>query len=193
MPPSVDVTVTAQRARRSRPGLTIHETRIPPETRRHHDLPLTAPLRTLQDLNGSERLCSEALVLKLVTEQQLEQAGLLTPLTAPTRSELERCMLALVEAAGLPRPLVNHRLGPYVSDFFWPGQRVIVETDGFHTHGRRAAFEDDRSRDADLQSRGYVVLRFTWRQLKTESLLVAARLARALSRRSLPRPGRAAA
>jgi very-short-patch-repair endonuclease len=107
--------------------------------------------------------------------------------------ELEQRMLRLVADAGLPRPHVNYRLGPHVLDFFWPDQRVIVETDGYRTHGRRTAFEDDRARDANLQSRGYAVLRFTWRQLKTEPLLVSARIARALSLRSLSLPGRAAA
>ena len=41
----------------------------------------------------------------------------------------------------------------------------MVETDGCQAHGHRLAFEDDRARDADLQARGYAVLRFTWRQV----------------------------
>ena len=35
----------------------------------------------------------------------------------------------------------------------------------------------------DLSAQGYVVLRFTWRRLREEPLLVAARLAQVLARR----------
>jgi very-short-patch-repair endonuclease len=64
---------------------------------------------------------------------------------------------------------------------------VIVETDGFRTHGHRAAFESDHERAAHLTAQGWVVLRFTWRVLCDEPVLVAAQLAQVLSRRS-PRP-----
>jgi very-short-patch-repair endonuclease len=43
----------------------------------------------------------------------------------------------------------------------WPAQRVIVELDGFETHGTRAAFRADRAKDAALTAAGYRVLRFT--------------------------------
>ena len=51
--------------------------------------------------------------------------------------------------------------GPCKPDFHWPEHHVIVETDGFETHGTRAAFEDDRAKDAALTAAGYSVLRFT--------------------------------
>ena len=38
---------------------------------------------------------------------------------------------------------------------------MIVETDGFETHGTRAAFHADRAKDAALTATGYRVLRFT--------------------------------
>ena len=93
-------------------------------------------------------------------------------------------MLKLIRIAGLPEPLVNHPVGPYVIDFAWLDHRVLVETDGWATHGYRAAFERDRARDANLATLGYVVLRFTWRQLTGEPMRVAATLAAALSRGS---------
>jgi very-short-patch-repair endonuclease len=58
---------------------------------------------------------------------------------------------------------------------------VLVETDGFTTHGRRQAFEDDRARDADLIAQGYTVIRFTWRRLMGAPLIVAARLSASLA------------
>jgi very-short-patch-repair endonuclease len=48
-----------------------------------------------------------------------------------------------------------------------------VETDGWEHHGTRAAFEADRSRDAELTMAGYRLVRFTYAQLKHEPDRVA--------------------
>jgi len=184
--PTVIELTTHGRAPRSRPNLRIHETTRPPEVRRRQGLPLTAPLRTLADLRATrpeqeaERAMTEALVLRLVTQEQVDTLTRSAP--APTRLELERRMLQLVRQAGLPEPRVNHPVGPYLIDFAWLEQRVLVETDGFATHGHRTAFERDRARDAALHAAGYTVLRFTWRQLRDEPMKVVARLAQALAR-----------
>ena len=58
----------------------------------------------------------------------------------------------------------------------------MVETDGWQAHGHRRAFESDRARDAELHAAGYVVLRFTWRQVIHETLLVTVRIAQVLAR-----------
>jgi hypothetical protein len=84
-----------------------------------------------------------------------------------TKSQWEIRMLGLVSGAGLPEPLVNEPFdapdyGECKPDFHWPAQRLIVETDGFDSHGTRAAFESDRAKDADLTAAGYRVVRFTW-------------------------------
>ena len=65
-------------------------------------------------------------------------------------------------------------------DFLWPEHRLVVETDGFEHHGTREAFERDRARDADLQARGYRVLRFTHRQVVSEPRKVAKSVRRML-------------
>ena len=62
----------------------------------------------------------------------------------------------------------------------WRKQRLAVEVDGFAFHGTREAFERDRRRDAELQTRGYRVLRVTYRQLTAEREALVARLAVAL-------------
>ena len=118
---------------------------------------------------------AEALYLGLIDRSDAPQAE-------PTRSELERKLLPILPAAGLPRPLVNHRLGSYTIDFLWLDQRLAVETDGWAGHGHRGAFERDRARDAELQAQGFAVLRFTWRQVMHETLLVTVRVAQLLSR-----------
>jgi very-short-patch-repair endonuclease len=65
-------------------------------------------------------------------------------------------------------------IGPYEVDFLWRERSVIVETDSWRHHGDRPAFERDRARDADLQSRGFRVLRFTYRQVNERTPVVAA-------------------
>ncbi len=45
------------------------------------------------------------------------------------------------------------------------GSRLVIELDGWEFHKTREAFEEDRKRDALLAARGYLVLRFTYRQV----------------------------
>jgi hypothetical protein len=66
------------------------------------------------------------------------------------------------------------RIGPHEVDFLWRDRRLIVETDGFRHHSHRDAFERDRARDARLQSLGFRVLRFTYRQVLDRTPVVAA-------------------
>jgi very-short-patch-repair endonuclease len=187
MPPFVEVTVT-RRGPRSRNGLVVHFTRRPPDVRMVDGLPVTAPLRTLADMAASpdiERMCAEALVLKLVTQEKLDAAGILDPeLIAPTRSRFERLFRATLRQAGLPAPITSYEIGPYNADFAWPAERVIVETDGWSFHGHRRAFEDDRARDAYLAARGWVVVRVTWRRLKQRPMVVMTQLAQTLAHRA---------
>jgi very-short-patch-repair endonuclease len=186
MPSFVEVTVT-HRGPRTRSGLIVHSTRQPPEVRTVETLPVTAPLRTLADLATSrdiERMCAEALVLKLVTQEELDAAGILDPeRIAPTRSRFERLFRATLRKAGLPRPTAGYEIGPYIADFAWPKERVVVETDGWDFHRHRAAFEDDRARDAFLAANGWIVVRVTWRRLKQRPMLVMTQLAQTLAHR----------
>jgi very-short-patch-repair endonuclease len=192
LPPAdepVDVTVTRGHPR-NRPGIRVHRTR-----RLEHSLnagvPVTTPLRTLQDLACSvgtrdlERAIEEAQVRRLVTQQELDRLHSRGARHEPslTRSEAERRLLALIRAARLPPPRTNTRVGRYEVDFLWADHRVVVEVDGFAFHSSRAAFERDRARDRDLQLSGYTVLRFTWRQLVEEPEAVVAALASALASR----------
>ena len=43
--------------------------------------------------------------------------------------------------------------------------RVVVELDGFAYHSGRREFDEDRRRDRELALQGYVVLRFTARDV----------------------------
>jgi very-short-patch-repair endonuclease len=208
-PSEVDVTLVGRRCR-PKGGVRVHVTaRIDPRDLRHKDrIPLTAPARTVIDLAADRddatlrRALGEARVLQLVSDRELRAAldragsrrgvGLMRALLDSeveqgyARSEAERRMLELVRAAGLPQPLPNARLEGYSVDLLWPAQRFVVEVDGYRYHGHRAAFERDRRKDARLLAAGYRVMRFTWRQLVHEPMLVAAMLASALTERRTP-------
>jgi Transcriptional regulator, AbiEi antitoxin/Protein of unknown function (DUF559) len=168
MPPFVEVT-TASRAPRDRPGLKFHHAAALPITRRH-GLPVTTPIRTLLDLavthpDQVERAASEALVLKLVTEQGLQgqtgpgSAVLRRLIVGPTRSRFERAFLKAVVKAGLPEPLVGHRIGPYTVDFFWPSHNLVIETDGAPYHDHVLARRRDEQKTGYLTALGLTVIR----------------------------------
>jgi very-short-patch-repair endonuclease len=176
-PPYLDVTTPTRRLR-SRPGLRLHSGDV--ETTRHEGLLMTTPQQTLADLKAHPRIASmtsEALYLGLIES---------TPGAAPTRSELERRMLRLIERAGLERPRCQAPVGTYTADFLWPAERVIVETDGWDGHRHELAFHRDRRRDAWLLAHGYVVIRFTWPQIRDAPLTVVAHLAAVLAHRGTP-------
>ncbi len=172
------------------------------ETRTRFNIPVTSPPRTLLDLATTRRddldpALAEAFAKRLALRSELLSLSARHPrhrgakqlralgeddrAPAHLRSEAEKRLLALVRRATLAEPEVNVRLGPYIIDFLWRAPRLVVEVDGYAFHSSRAAFERDRRRDADLTSRGFRVLRFTWRQIVDEPELVVARIAQALA------------
>jgi very-short-patch-repair endonuclease len=177
MPQLIEVTLT-NRVPRHREGIRVHQARVL-ETTVKEGLPLTTPLRTLQDA-GDRRAWSEALYRGLVEREETQ--------VEPTQSELEDALLPALEAAGIPKPLTQHQLGPYRVDFYWPDYKLVVETDGWQKHGHRVAFEEDRARDAHLQATGHRVLRFTWKQVIDETLVVVVRIAQCTPHHALATP-----
>lgn len=199
----VDATIIG-RDRQPRPSLRVHRvgTLDAHDVRLRDGIPLTAPARTLIDFAAAARddeiqaAISEARVLRLITDRDLEQALERCPIrsgiaslraalgtavgTMRTRREAERRLLSLLSKAGLPRPETNVRIEGMEVDFVWRDQRLIVETDGYQFHGHRSAFERDRKRDQALVAAGWRVIRVTWRQLEREPFAVVARIARAL-------------
>lgn len=199
----VEVTVVAG-APRSRPGITIHRTSTLPSShvRGLDGILVTSPARTICDLaatepgNEVEDALQEARVHLRLTDYELHEVIERAPtkkgaafirrlLRAEddrgyTRSKAERLMRAAARKAGLPQPQANVRRHGYLLDFVWEAERLVVEVDGYATHGDRAAFERDRRRDQVLVAAGYRVIRITWRQLTEEPYAVIARLAQAL-------------
>jgi very-short-patch-repair endonuclease len=102
---------------------------------------------------------------------------------APTKSEFERAFLRFVKRYGLPTPRVNHPVAGRQADIVFEQERVIVELDGYDTHGTRASFESDRERDAARLAAGYVTVRITWERLKLTPQREAERLLQILENR----------
>ena len=98
-----------------------------------------------------------------------------------SRSDGELALWDAIVASGLPRPERNQPLHGYTVDMFWRELRVVVEVDSYVWHLRKATFDSDRARDADLEARGFTVLRFTAKQIGEEPLAVIAQLAAALT------------
>jgi hypothetical protein len=182
------IDVTAPRGRHGAPGIRLHRTRSldAHDTTSHQGIPTTTVSRTLLDLAATarstelERALAQAERLRLYDHRAVESviarsnghrgAQLLARATMReakwTRNEWEAAFLKLLRQAGMPEPLTNDAFdvpdhGHCEPDYHWPAQRVIVELDGFETHGTRAAFRNDRAKDAALTASGYRVLRFT--------------------------------
>jgi very-short-patch-repair endonuclease len=203
----VDVIVIG-RWPKAREGVRLHRTkrldRADITTRRN--LRITTPARTVIDLATDATLpevehgLSEGRALGLISDARLNAALDRAPANHPgaaairsllksqvgralTRSERERKLLKLLDAAGLPKPLVNRPLHGFKPDFYWPEQRLILEFDGYRTHGGRRKFESDRKRDQLFATKGIQTVRSTWLQLELEAVALVVRIALALAAR----------
>jgi very-short-patch-repair endonuclease len=188
--PPVHVTVPGHGGRKRQRGIALH--RSSTLTRAHctlHDgIPITKPGRTIADLRP---VLSEAELAAAIREAEFlrlplgdgpwfNRAG--NRPSPSVRSELEAQFMALVRRHRLPRPEVNVQVDRHEVDFLWRDQRLVVEVDGWKSHRTRSAFEEDRARDARLKLLGFEVLRLTWRQIESDSAMVAATIRALLAR-----------
>ena len=97
-----------------------------------------------------------------------------------TWSELEADFEAMLKPTGVPMPQMNKWIvlddgEPAIrADFYWPAQRVVVETDGWRFHRGRGSFERNRRNDQRLTVAGFRVVRMTRRQIKRQPRQMAA-------------------
>ena len=196
-PPGGRINVTVlSKGRRQREGIRVHATLdLPPEHVTEHDgIPVTTVERTLVDLAGMLDVPALARALEEAEKQQLLDLPSLLAVAAGrpgarriekllstpmphTRSDLEAAFVALCDRYGLPRPVMNAQVHGYEVDAYWPQQKLAVEIDSWLHHGTRAAFERDRTRDADLQARGIATVRFSDEQITSRQDWLAKRLA----------------
>jgi very-short-patch-repair endonuclease len=211
-PAPIHITVPeSDRGRRA--GIRVHRIRALPddETTRLKRIPITTAARTILDLAATvstfelEQLVARAERANLTTHSKLlslharypKRPGTRALRTLLKRNEppslshpgTEQHLLALIRRARLPLPETNVRVlatetwPGYEVDFLWREHKLVVETDGWATHGDRRSFAADRARDAELAAAGYVVIRFTWRHVTEEPEATVARVAAALASR----------
>ncbi len=95
----------------------------------------------------------------------------------PADSDLEALMGEILLTFGLPAAEFHATVGGYEVDFWIVQSNVIIECDGWSSHGAdHDQFEFDRIRDADLLSKGFITLRVTWRQMVRTPRTVASRI-----------------
>jgi Protein of unknown function (DUF559) len=180
----IHVTVPTYAGRPQRAGIRIHRsmTLTPEVVTIENGIPVTTVRRTIADVRRKVAPHVMRDVIRRAQIRQLDVGPIPGDLPPPVdRSELARRFVAVTRRHGLPDPLPEQVIGPYTVDFLWPKRRLVVEVDGWETHGNRIAFEDDRARDVWLTTQGFRVVRFTWRQITKEGPSVARTLRRLLA------------
>jgi predicted transcriptional regulator of viral defense system len=197
------IEISCPRRRRGQPGLRVHHPRTVDATR-HRRFPVTTIPRTLLDvaatatLNRVRRLLAEADYHRLLDWDAIEATlgrghkgsarlrkaiEIHRPELALTRSKLEEAFVGLCEEGKLPMPEINPTVEGEMVDALWRQQRVVVEVDGKAGHATPARMERDRAKDLKLRAAGYVVLRYSYKQVLRQRRLVIPDIQAALAGR----------
>jgi len=104
---------------------------------------------------------------------------------APTRSELEDVVLALIDRVTSEPPEISAMLRldgerPIRPDVMWRALRLVIEADGAAWHDDKLTREDDAAKQAILEAHGFRVLRITWDQAVCHPRQTIARMGAAL-------------
>lgn len=175
---------------RRRRGICLHQTRSLPSGHVAVELgiPVTTPERTLLDMaarldakqleralvEGDKNGCVRWPKLQEIVRGWRGKRGIgrlrlvameVDPRAADTFAPSEIDFLALCREFGVPLPHVNVLVEGFLVDFYWPAQRLIVESDSYRHHVDRPAFENDYERTVKLTAAGFEVHRATWRML----------------------------
>lgn len=100
-----------------------------------------------------------------------------SPDYSPTHSVLETRFRRLLKRGALPLPGQQHIVRRQHQnlarvDFVYPEQGLVIEVDGYSSHGSRGAWQYDLTRQNDLVISGLKVLRYTWRDVCTNERLI---------------------
>jgi hypothetical protein len=195
------------RSRRRVPGIVIHRPRsfdskdvvvrcgIPTTSiaRTVFDLAYSSPHRLVAGVyelaDGNDRLDRERLTT-LTTEHPTRRGSRLirsmlaeSSITlAGIRSWLEGVAVRVCSRFGLPMPVTNVPLLGYEADLLWEPARFVVEADGGH-HMKKTQRDKDNARDLAFGRAGYLVRRYSSRDLSREAQ-VAAEIAEILRERT---------
>jgi very-short-patch-repair endonuclease len=188
----IHVTVPTGAGRRRPAGVILHRCRTlgTADVIVRRRIPVTTVSRTIADVRRALPPHQLKSVLRKAAKRHHDTGPQPEDLGPVEWSELERRFHAVCRRHSLPLPRAQQVIGPYTVDFLWPGARLIVEVDGWGTHGSQVAFEEDRARDVWLTAQGYGVLRFTWHQVVHRGPWVAKTVRAVLDRRWVTDAGR---
>jgi hypothetical protein len=186
----VEVLRQAGGPRVRRQGIRLHQTRSLPgdHVTKELGIPVTTPERALLDMagrldakqleralvEGDKRGCVRWPVLQRMAARGRGRKGIarlrrvameVDPREVDAASPMEVDFLGLCREFGVPFPAVNVLVEGHLIDFYWPAERVVVETDSYGHHANRPAFESDYERTISLTAAGYQVHRATYRML----------------------------
>lgn len=104
----------------------------------------------------------------------------------PPDSVLEHRLLGLILEAELPQPDIQFQPEWLVPtngrvDFAYPARRLIIEGDSRKWHALMESFDTDRHRDNQAQLAGWRILRFTWKDIMDDPMMVTSGIRRALN------------
>jgi hypothetical protein len=184
-PPEISLTsgdrrprhIVSHRCPSLKPRDVTHQRGVPTTTRARTILDLAPRLtkkqltRIVNDARRDGHLRADALNDILTRNPLHPGTKLLRPFVEttanPTNSGFEDDFLAFTEKYGLPTPLINVYVNGKQVDAYFPDHNLIVETDGWDYHKDRAAFEDDRERDAHQLAHGISTVRLTRERFDT--------------------------
>jgi len=188
-------------------GVIVHRSRDLAAAKVHlrDAIPTTSPMRALIDLGAVEPrwvvndALERGLTARLYSVAAVEWArvevarpgrrgsGVLGRVlderalgASPADGLLEPRFARLAKVFGLPPYEFQYPIGIYHIDFAWPDHRLLVEVDGWETHGTPAAMQEDLERQNYLVAQGWTVLRFTWHDVVRRPDYVARQILAAL-------------
>ncbi|MEZ5077831.1 MAG: type IV toxin-antitoxin system AbiEi family antitoxin domain-containing protein [Solirubrobacterales bacterium] len=205
---SAIIHVTVPRSGGNRhPGISLHHssTLVAVELGRLAGIPVTTVPRTVLDVAATGRarelsdvverasrrdlLALDALDATLVRHvgergvARLRQATDIYRDPVFSRARSERLFLAMVKAAGLPRPAINTWIDKFEIDAYWASERFAVEVDGWEAHRTRRAFEHDHRRWEEMKVADIEVVPISARRIETRPREVGDHLRILLERR----------
>ncbi|HYH49595.1 MAG TPA: hypothetical protein VEG38_08610 [Acidimicrobiia bacterium] len=208
-PLAVEITVPRHRRPRRRAGVRFHESLAfdlaAPTVLQ--GIPVTGVARTILDIapvfDRPVRLLDDALRRRIVTWDELWRCCLSHDVTGrnvrpyrgvllerdgntPPGGDFAARMAEMLTAAGLPRPVFEHRVvvdgHEYYLDLAWPGCRVAIECNDAGSHVTPKAFRRDPMKRNRCERAGWTYLEFTWWDLVHNPAEVLALVQSALRR-----------
>jgi very-short-patch-repair endonuclease len=197
----VDVVVPGG-AYRAHPGLVVHRgLLLPDEVAVVNGIAATAPVRTAYDLARDPPLTDAVVAVDALSHRhkfvpdavlhlgcrhlgargsaQLPEVVRLANALAESPMESRTRMIIVLD--GLPVPVLQHPVGPYLLDLAYPEIRLAIEYDG-EAHRTQERAMRDLDRQAYLSAAGWTVLRFTAAQIMRRPRWVAARVREELAK-----------